>query len=101
MVVLKRPSERSRPWVKPGDRSGYRKAGFPPAWGRYIRRAAEGYLMRELAPAAHLRMFTARAATSARVINETADSTSISIFTRTLSGIVSVGENAVALVKDT
>ena len=40
-------------------------------------------------------MLTARAATSPIVISE-----SISILTRTVSGIVSVGLNAVALVND-
>ena len=49
----------------------------------------------------HLRMFTALAATSANVINETADSISISIFARIVKGMVSVGEKAVALVNET
>jgi hypothetical protein len=43
-------------------------------------------------------MLTARAATSPIVISETIDCTSISILTRTVSGIASVGLNAVALV---
>ena len=46
------------------------------------------------------RMFTARAATSAIVKSEMADSIIISILARRDNGIVSVGEKAVALVND-
>lgn len=49
----------------------------------------------------HANMFTARAATSAIVSNEIADSTIMRSFARAVRGIVSVGENAVALVNDT
>ena len=48
----------------------------------------------------YLRIFTALAATSASVIRDTADSTSINILARAVRGMVSVGENAVALVND-
>lgn len=46
-------------------------------------------------------MLTARAATSPTVTSEIADWASMSIFAHRLSGMVSVGENAVALVNDT
>jgi hypothetical protein len=46
-------------------------------------------------------MFTARAATSSTVVAETADSASIIIFIRRVSGIASVGLNAIALVTET
>jgi hypothetical protein len=45
-------------------------------------------------------MFTARAATKSTVIAEIADSASIIIFTRRVSGIASVGLNAIALVNE-
>ena len=45
-------------------------------------------------------MLTARAATSSTVTAETADSVSIIIFTRRVSGITSVGLNAIALVNE-
>jgi hypothetical protein len=45
-------------------------------------------------------MFTARAATSSTVVAEIADSASISIFARRVSGIASVGLNAIALVNE-
>jgi len=44
---------------------------------------------------------TARAATSATVKSEASDCTAISIFADCVSGIVSVGLNAVALVNAT
>jgi hypothetical protein len=47
------------------------------------------------------RMFTARAATSPTVNSETNASSAISILLLTLSGMVSVGEKAVAFVKET
>jgi hypothetical protein len=47
------------------------------------------------------RMFTARAATNSTVVAEIADSASIIIFTRRVSGIASVGLNAMALVNET
>ena len=46
-------------------------------------------------------MLTARAATSTSVIALAPASTIITIFMRALSGITSVGLNAVALVNDT
>lgn len=46
-------------------------------------------------------MFTARAAIRTTASNDTDDSTSISIFARGVSGIVSVGLNAVAFVNET
>ena len=45
-------------------------------------------------------MLTARAMTSARVTNETADCAIMIILLQRVSGSVSVGLNAVALVKD-
>ena len=42
-----------------------------------------------------------RAATSSTVVAEIADSASIIIFTRRVSGIASVGLNAIALVNET
>jgi hypothetical protein len=47
------------------------------------------------------RMFTARAATSNTVIAEIAASVNIIIFTRRVSGITSVGLNAMAFVNET
>ena len=49
----------------------------------------------------YLRMLTARATTRATVIRETADCSSMIIFAQRVSGIVSVGLKAVALVKET
>jgi hypothetical protein len=49
----------------------------------------------------HARMFTARATTRPIVTSEISDCMSISIFAIGLSGIVSVGLNALALVNDT
>ena len=49
---------------------------------------------------AHLRMFTARPATITTVVIEASASRSMSSLARTVRGIVSVGLNAVALVKD-
>ena len=46
-------------------------------------------------------MLTERAATSRIEIAETADSESISIFARRVSGIESVGLNAIEFVNDT
>ena len=46
-------------------------------------------------------MFTARAATSSTVTAESADSESISIFARRVSGIASVGLNAIEFVNET
>ena len=46
------------------------------------------------------RIFTARAATSSTVVAEIADSVSIIIFTRRVSGIASVGLNAIELVNE-
>ena len=48
----------------------------------------------------HLRMFTARAATSSTVIDDAADSISISNFAGRVSGIASVGLNAIAFVNE-
>lgn len=48
-----------------------------------------------------LRMFTARAATSPTVRKDAIDSISIRLLMRTLSGIASVGLNALALVNAT
>ena len=45
-------------------------------------------------------MFTARAATSARVRSETYASSIINSFIRRVSGIVSVGENAVEVLNE-
>ena len=45
-------------------------------------------------------MFTARAATSSTVTAETADSASISAFARCVSGIESVGLNAIEFVNE-
>ena len=45
-------------------------------------------------------MFTARAATNSTVIAEIADSASIIILTRLVSGITSVGLNAMAFVNE-
>ncbi len=52
-------------------------------------------------PVCYFKMFTALAATSAKVISDTADSSSIKILARAVSGMVSVGEKAVALVNET
>ena len=52
------------------------------------------------ARAGQRRMFTARAATNSTVVAEIADSASIIIFTRRVSGIASVGLNAMALVNE-
>ena len=49
----------------------------------------------------YLKMLTARAATSRMLSAETADSETISIFAQRLSGIASVGLNAIELVKET
>lgn len=49
----------------------------------------------------YLKMLTARAATSRIVSAETADSESMSILARRVSGIESVGLNAIELVNDT
>jgi hypothetical protein len=49
----------------------------------------------------YLKMLTARAATSRTVTAETADSDNISIFARRVSGIVSVGLNAIEFVNET
>ena len=46
-------------------------------------------------------MFTARETISPIVTSETSDCTPIVLFAAGLSGIVSVGENAVAFVSDT
>jgi hypothetical protein len=46
-------------------------------------------------------MFTARAATRRTVSDETADSESMSIFARRVSGIASVGLNAIEFVNET
>jgi hypothetical protein len=46
-------------------------------------------------------MLTARAATRSTVSEESVDSVSISSFARRVSGIASVGENAIALVDET
>jgi hypothetical protein len=48
-----------------------------------------------------LRMLTARAATSPTVRNDAIDSTSIRLLMRTLSGMASVGLNALAFVNET
>jgi hypothetical protein len=48
-----------------------------------------------------LRMLTARAATSPTVRNDAIDSISIRLLMRTLSGIASVGLNALAFVNET
>src|SRR5581483_2263723 len=53
----------------------------------------------EIAPRHQRRMLTARAATSSSVTIDTADCSSMSIFARRVSGIVSVGLNALAFVK--
>jgi hypothetical protein len=45
-------------------------------------------------------MFTALAATNSTVVAEIEDSASIIIFTRRVSGIASVGLNAIALVNE-
>lgn len=58
-------------------------------------------LRARLAPSpAQPRMFTARAITSVAVSSETTDCSVIAIFANRLIGIVSVGLNAVAFVKD-
>ena len=49
----------------------------------------------------YLKMFTDRAVTSRMLIAETADSEIISSFARRLSGIASVGLNAIEFVKET
>jgi hypothetical protein len=49
----------------------------------------------------HLRMLIARAATSRTVVAEIADSSIINSFAQRVSGIASVGLNAIAFVKDT
>ena len=46
-------------------------------------------------------MFTARETISPIVTSDTSDCTPITIFAIGLSGIVSVGENAIAFVSDT
>lgn len=45
-------------------------------------------------------MFTARAATNSTVVAEIADSASITIFTRRVSGIASVGLKAIEVVNE-
>jgi len=57
--------------------------------------------IRLVAGGRYLRMLTARATTRATVIRETADCSSMIIFAQRVSGIVSVGLKAVALVKET
>ena len=52
------------------------------------------------ARAGQRRIFTARAATNSTVVAEIADSVSIIILTRRVSGIASVGLNAIALVNE-
>ena len=52
------------------------------------------------APRAQLRMFTAREMTTATVSNDASDCTIISTFAQAVSGIVSVGLKAVALVNE-
>jgi hypothetical protein len=52
-------------------------------------------------PLSYLKMFTARAVTSRMLIAETPDSESISSFAQGLSGIASVGLNAIEFVKET
>src|SRR5579864_764496 len=62
-----------------------------PSWDARVR-AAEGL---------YARMFTARAATSRTVIAESVDSAAINALAGRVSGIASVGLNAVAFVSDT
>src|SRR5882724_1174851 len=66
-------------------------AGFPPMPARALLNARHE-------PG---RMFTARAAMSATVTNDTAACTAKSTFDQRESGIVSVGENAVEFVNET
>ena len=71
---------------------------------RAIQELCVANLRREcFAPTAtdYVRIFTARAATSARVASDIADSHIMRILARALSGIVSVGEKAAAFVNDT
>jgi hypothetical protein len=49
----------------------------------------------------YLKMFTARATTSRTVTDDTVASVSIKLFANRVSGIVSVGLNAIELVKET
>jgi hypothetical protein len=49
----------------------------------------------------YLKMFTARAATRSTVTAEMPDSESINILARRVSGIASVGLNAIEFVKET
>lgn len=49
----------------------------------------------------YLKMFTARAVTSSTVRDEADDSASMSSFARRLSGIASVGLNAIEFVNET
>jgi hypothetical protein len=51
-------------------------------------------------PVSYLKMFTARAVTSRMLIAEIPDSDSISSFAQRLSGIASVGLNAIEFVKE-
>ena len=69
-------------------------------WRREIRfdSSARGATRHTYAPG---KMFTARAAINATVINEITDCTMKSTFTHRDKGIVSVGENAVEFVYDT
>ena len=53
------------------------------------------------APAPYLRMFTARAAIRSTVIAESVDSAAINAFAGRVSGIASVGLNAIEFVSDT
>lgn len=54
---------------------------------------------RQFSRASQLRMLTARAATIATVISDAIDCAAIKLFAHSVSGIVSVGLNAVALVR--
>ena|GEM_PF-3843460 len=88
--------------------SRLREAGLAGQRADAIRRAIQelctANLRREcIAPTAtdYVRIFTARAATNARVASDIADSHIMRILARALSGIVSVGEKAAAFVKDT
>ena len=57
--------------------------------------------MRAVPSPRYLKMFTARAATSSTVIAEIDDSITIIAFARRVSGIASVGLNAIAFVNET
>src|SRR5947209_8764746 len=94
-----------------GEAVGARAPGGPSsAWGLLFRGGPRAGTHAEIRtaqrpgstaePASQLKMFTARASTSATVSSAAPDCTVIRTFAIGVSGIVSVGLNAVAFVND-